>query len=56
MKQRKALYAKLDQVPLDVKTGMMAQAAGATRWTFSISYVNNRRAPLKKPLSTQQRL
>ena len=42
MKQRKALYAKLDQVPLDVKTGMMAQAAGAARWSVSISYANSR--------------
>jgi hypothetical protein len=42
MKQRKALYAKLDQVPLDVKTGMMAQAAGAARWSVSISYVNSK--------------
>ena len=42
MKQRKALYAKLDQVPLDAKTGMMAQAAGAARWSVSISYANSR--------------
>ena len=42
LKQRKALYAKLDQVPLDVKIGRMTQTTGATRWTFSISYANSR--------------
>ncbi|MBQ1491988.1 MAG: hypothetical protein IIZ39_08500, partial [Blautia sp.] len=42
MKQQKALYAKLDQVPLDVKIGMMAQAVVATRWSFNISYANSR--------------
>ena len=42
LKQRKANYAKLDQVPLDVKTEMMAKTAGSPRWSFTISYVNNR--------------
>ena len=42
MKQRKVLFAKLEQVPLDVKTGMMAQAAGEKRWSFCVSYANSR--------------
>lgn len=42
MKQRKALYAKMDQVPLDMKLGIMAKAAGSPRWSISISYANSR--------------
>ena len=42
MKQKKALYAKLDQMPLDMKLGVIAKSAGAARWTAGISYVNNR--------------
>ena len=42
MKQRKMSCAKLDQVPLDVKLGMLAQSAGKPRWSISISYANSR--------------
>ena len=42
MKQRKAQYEKLDQVPLDMKTGLIAQAAATARWSISVSYTNNR--------------
>ena len=42
MKQRKALYAKLDQLPLEAKLGVMAKSAGSVRWSFSVSYANNR--------------
>lgn len=42
MKQRKALYAKMDQVPLEMKLGVMAKAAGSARWSISISYANSR--------------
>lgn len=42
MKQRKALYAKMDQMPLDMKLGIMAKAAGSPRWSISISYANSR--------------
>lgn len=42
MKQRKLTYAKLGQLPLDVKLGVIAKSAGNTRWTFSVSYVNSR--------------
>lgn len=42
MKQRKALYAKMDQVPLKMKLGIMAKAAGSPRWSISISYMNSR--------------
>ncbi len=42
MKQRKATYAKLNQVPLDMKLGMIAKSAGSLRWSISISYANSR--------------
>ena len=42
MKMRKATYAKLDQVPLAMKLGMIAKSAGSTRWSTSISYANSR--------------
>ena len=42
MKQRKNNYAKLDQVPLDVKLGALAKSAGSPRWSFSVSYSNSR--------------
>ena len=42
MKQRKMTYAKLDQVPLDVKLGAIAKSAGSPRWSISISYSNSR--------------
>ncbi|MBQ9009480.1 MAG: hypothetical protein IJ088_09150 [Clostridia bacterium] len=42
MKQRKALYAKMDQVPLEMKLGMTARTAGSPRWSISISYANSR--------------
>lgn len=42
MKQKKALCAKMDQVPLDMKIGMMAKAAGSPRWSISVSYANSR--------------
>lgn len=42
MKQRKALYAKLDQAPLEMKLGVISKAAGSPRWSISISYVNSR--------------
>ena len=42
MKQRKATYAKLDQMPLDMKLGMIAKSAGSLRWSISISYADSR--------------
>ena len=42
MKNRKLTYAKLGQLPLDVKLGAIAKSAGNTRWTFSVSYINSR--------------
>ena len=42
MKQKKALYAKMDQIPLEMKLGMIAKAAGSPRWSISISYANSR--------------
>lgn len=42
MKQRKLTYAKLGQLPLEIKLGANAKSAGMPRWTFSVSYVNSR--------------
>lgn len=42
MKQRKLLYAKLAQMPLEMKLGVIAKSAGSPRWSISISYANNR--------------
>ena len=42
MKQKKALCARLEQMPLDMKMGMIAKAAGSPRWSISISYANSR--------------
>ena len=42
MKQRKALYAKLDQMPLEMKLGVISKSAGSPRWSISISYANSR--------------
>ena len=42
MKQRKLTYAKLEQLPLEIKLGAIAKTAGLPRWTFSVSYVNSR--------------
>ena len=42
MKQRKMTYARLEQVPLAMKLGMIAASAGAPRWTMNISYANSR--------------
>lgn len=42
MNQKRALYAKLDQVPLEMKLGMIAKSAGSPRWSISISYANSR--------------
>lgn len=42
MKNRKLTYAKLGQLPLDMKLGAIAKSAGNARWTFSVSYVNSR--------------
>ncbi len=42
MKNRKLTNAKLGQLPLDMKLGVIAKSAGNTRWTFSVSYVNSR--------------
>lgn len=42
MKQRKDRYARMDQMPLDMKLGMAAKTAGSPRWTISVSYANSR--------------
>ena len=42
MKQRKALYARMDQLPLDMKLGIIAKSAGNARWSISVSYANSR--------------
>ena len=42
MKQRKLLYAKLKQMPLEMKLGVIAKSAGSPRWSMSISYANSR--------------
>ena len=49
MKQKKALYAKLDQTPLDVKLNVMSKAAGSPRWSVSVSYVSCRSLGLLDP-------
>lgn len=40
MKQRKATNAKLSQVPLETKLGIMAKSAGTARWSMAVSYTN----------------
>jgi hypothetical protein len=42
MKQKKALYTKMDQIPLEMKLGLIAKSAGSPRWSISISYANSR--------------
>lgn len=42
MKQRKMTYAKLSELPLEIKKGVIAKSAGNARWTFSVSYTNSR--------------
>lgn len=42
MKQRKMLYSKLNQMPLDMKMETLAKSAGIPRWSITISYLNNR--------------
>ena len=42
MKQRKALYAKMDRIPLEMKLGILAKAAGSPRWSISVSYASSR--------------
>ncbi len=42
MKQRKLLYAKLAQMPLEMKLGVLAKSAGSPRWSISVSYANSR--------------
>ena len=42
MKQRKLTYAKLGQLPLDIKMGAIAKSAGNARWSFAVSYTNSR--------------
>lgn len=42
MRQRKAMYAKLEQMPLQMKTDVLAKSAGSPRWTASVSYANGR--------------
>ena len=42
MKQRKATYAGLDQMPLDMKLDMIARSAGSLRWSIAISYADSR--------------
>lgn len=42
MKQKKQLHEKMDQMPLDMKLGIMAKSSGSPRWSISISYANSR--------------
>ena len=42
MKQRKMMYAKLGQLPLEIKTSVIAKSAGNARWTFAVSYTNSK--------------
>lgn len=42
MKQRKQTYAKLGQLPLEIKLGAIAKSAGNPRWSFAVSYTNSR--------------
>ena len=42
LKERKNNYAKMDQMPLDMKLKAMAKAAGNARWSFTVSYMNTR--------------
>ena len=41
MKQRKMNCAKLDQVPLEMKLGMLAKSAGSPRWSITINLDND---------------
>lgn len=42
MKQRKLRYAKFEQIPLQMKTDIIAKASGNPRWTAAVSYANSR--------------
>lgn len=42
IKQRKMLNEKFSQMPLEMKTGVLAQRAGTPRWSISVSYANSR--------------
>ncbi len=42
MKQRKLRHAKMAQMPLEMKLGMVAKSAGCVRWSLSVSYANSR--------------
>ena len=49
MKQKKAMNAKMNQMPLEMKLTIMAKAAGSPRWSASVSYVNCRSFGLLDP-------
>ena len=42
VKQRKETFARLDQMPLEMKLGMIAKAAGSLRWSVGVSYASSR--------------
>ena len=42
MRQRKLTYAKLDQLPLEMKLNVVAKSAGMPRWSLCLSYANSR--------------
>lgn len=42
LKQKKARRAQMAQVPLQMKTDMVAQYAGVPRWSIAVSYANSR--------------
>ena len=42
LKQKKARRAQMEQVPLQMKTDMVAQYAGVPRWSIAVSYANSR--------------
>ena len=42
LKQKKQMYAKFDQMPLEMKMGIMEKNAGSARWSIAVSYANSR--------------
>lgn len=42
LRQKKLTRAKMDQMPLEMRIGIMGKVSGAPRWSFSVSYANSR--------------
>ena len=42
LKEKKMTFAKLDQMPLEMKLAVIAKSSGTLRWTVGTSYANSR--------------